>query len=177
MSVTELVCAAPSQQRLRRSSVAAATPSQLRRGSAVRSISSVAAASAPRDAQNERDGAGPRSSFAAATPSQLRRSSAAHTMSMSGRRGIEQPLGKICHSLRNTTTTANPSFSKIILPKELRSLPCQGFFWGGVKKSCGWVYSDPQNKRVVASPRPPHGPVILRARATLGYREKRNVPR
>ena len=83
MSATELVCAAPSQQRLRRSSVAAAlraasAPSQqhqLRRG---------------RDAQNERDGAGLRISVAAATPSQLRRSSAARTMS--GRRGIGQPL-------------------------------------------------------------------------------------
>jgi len=59
MSATELVCAAPSQQRLRRSAVAAAlraasAPSQqhqLRRG---------------RDAQNERDGAGLRSSVAAA---------------------------------------------------------------------------------------------------------------
>ena len=52
-----------------RSSVVAATPSQLRRSSAARSISSVAVASAPRDAQNERDGAGLRSSVAAATPS------------------------------------------------------------------------------------------------------------
>ena len=87
MSATELVCAAPSQQRLRRSPVAAAlraasTPSQqhqLRRG---------------RDAQNERDGAGLRISVAAATPSQLRRSSAARTMS--GRRGSGQssPSGK-----------------------------------------------------------------------------------
>jgi len=60
-------------------SVAAATPSQLRRSSAARSISSVAAASARRDAQNERDGAGLRISVAAATPSQqrLRRSSVA----------------------------------------------------------------------------------------------------
>ena len=79
MSATELVCASPSQQRLRRSSVAAAlraasAPSQqhqLRRG---------------RDAQNERDGAGLRSSVAAATASQLRRSSARRTMS--GRRDI-----------------------------------------------------------------------------------------
>ena len=61
---------------LRRSSDSVAAPSQLRRSSAARSISSVAAASAPRDAQNERDGAGLRSSVAAATPSQLRRSSA-----------------------------------------------------------------------------------------------------
>jgi len=63
MSATELVCAAPSQQRLRRSS---SQQHQLRRG---------------RDAQNERDGAGLRSSVAAATPSQLCRSSAARTMS------------------------------------------------------------------------------------------------
>jgi len=72
MSATELVCAAPSQQRLRRSSVAAA----------------LHAASAPsqqhqlrreRDAQNEREGAGLRISVAATTPSQqrLRRSSVA----------------------------------------------------------------------------------------------------
>ena len=70
MSATELVCAAPSQQRLRRSSVAAAlraasAPSQLRRG---------------RDAQNERDGAGLCSSVAAATPSQLRRCASCHTI-------------------------------------------------------------------------------------------------
>ena len=89
MSATELVCAAPSQQRLLRSSVAAtlraaSAPSQqhqLRRG---------------RDAQNERDGADLRISVVAATPSQLRRSSAARTMS--GRRGsrksLSSPLGK-----------------------------------------------------------------------------------
>ena len=67
-----VAAATPSQQRLRRSSVAAAlraasAPSQqhqLRRG---------------RDAQNERDGAGLRISVAAATPSQqrVRRSSVA----------------------------------------------------------------------------------------------------
>ena len=81
MSVTELVYAAPSQQRLRRSSVAAAlraasAPSQqhqLRRG---------------RDAQNECDRAGLRGSVAG---SQLRRRSAARTMS-GRRRGIGQPL-------------------------------------------------------------------------------------
>ena len=99
MSATELVCAAPSQQQLRRSSVAAAlraasVPSQqyqLRRG---------------RDAQNERDGAGLRSSIAAATPSQLRRSSAARTMS--GRRGIGQssPSGKFA---KNRGTPSPPS--------------------------------------------------------------------
>jgi len=109
MSATELVCAALSQQRLRRSSDSVAAPSQqrcaqhqlvqLRRSW----FSSVAAGSAPsqqhqlrrgRDAQNERDGAGLRSSVAAATPSQLRRSSAARTMS--GRRGVGQssPSGK-----------------------------------------------------------------------------------
>ena len=126
MSATEQVCAAPSQQRLRRSSVAAA----------------LRAASAPsqqhhlyrgRDAQNERDGAGLRSSVAAATPSQLHRSSAARTMS--GRRGIRQssPSGKFA---KNRGTPSPPSdkpcFFIIILPKELRSLPCQGkknFFW------------------------------------------------
>jgi len=92
MSATELVCAAPSQQRLRRSSDSVAAPSQQR-------CAQHQAASAPsqqhqlrrgRDAQNERDGAGLRISVAAATPSQLRRSSAARTMS--GRRGIGQPL-------------------------------------------------------------------------------------
>jgi len=115
MSATELVCAAPSQQRLRRSSVAAA----------------LRAASAPsqqhqlcrgRDAQNERDGAGLRSSVAAATPSQLRRSSAARTMS--GRRGraapskiIEQPVWKICHLLGKKAerwATIKPSSFKIL---------------------------------------------------------------
>ena len=77
MSVTELVCAAPSQQRLRRSSVAAALRAasalsqqhQLRRSS----ISSVADATR-RMSANELV-------CAAATPSQLRRSSAARTMS------------------------------------------------------------------------------------------------
>jgi len=110
MSAMELVCAALSQQRLRRISVAAALRAasalsqqhQLRRG---------------RDAQKERDGAGLRSSVAAATPSQLRRSSAARTMS--GRRGIgqtaEQPLGKICHllgkKLKNWGSSYKPFFS------------------------------------------------------------------
>ena len=102
MSATELVCAAPSQQRLRRCSVAAAllaasAPSQqhqLRRG---------------RDAQNERDGAGLRSSVAAATPSHLRRSSA--TRIMSGRRGIGQPLEIIEHPLDGfATVTSNLVF-------------------------------------------------------------------
>ena len=137
MSATELVCAAPSQQRLRRSSVAAAlraasAPSQqhqLRRG---------------RDAQNERDGAGLRSSvaaatpnsFAAATPSQLRRSSAARTMS--GRRGI----GRSSHSGKFATfwaKTGVPTTQPINLPKELRPLPCskKNFFLGF--KSCVWV--------------------------------------
>jgi len=125
MSATELVCAAPSQQRLRRSSVAAAlraasAPSQqhqLRRG---------------RDAQNERDGAGLRISVAAATPSQLRRSSAARTMS--GRRGsrksLSSPLGKFA---KNRGTPHKPCDFNIILPKELRPLPCQGITGPG-----GW---------------------------------------
>jgi len=125
MSATELVCAAPSQQRLRRSS----DPSQLRRSSAARSISSVAAASARRDAQNERDGAGLRISVAAATPSQLHR---AHHERSTGHRA-EQPLGKICQKQGDTTTTTTtqPCFFNIILPKELRPLPCSGifFFW------------------------------------------------
>jgi len=101
MSATELVCAAPSQQRLRRSSVAAAlraasAPSQqhqLRRG---------------RDAQNERDGAGLRSSVAAATPSQLCRSSAARTMS--GRPGH-------CH-----TITAYDDHIKSVIPLPFRAI-------------------------------------------------------
>ena len=59
MSATELVCAAPSQQRLRRSSVAAA----LRAASAPSQQHQL---SRGRDAQNERDGAGLRSSVAAA---------------------------------------------------------------------------------------------------------------
>ena len=76
MSAMELVCAAPSQQRLRRSSVAAAlrAAARLRRSSVAAALR---AASAPsqqhqlrrgRDAQNERDGAGLRISVAAATP-------------------------------------------------------------------------------------------------------------
>jgi len=159
MSATELVCAAPSQQRLRRSSVAAAlraasAPSQqhqLRRG---------------RDAQNERDGAGLRSSVAAATPSQqrLRRSSVAaatpsqlrrssdsvaapsqqrcahHERSTGQSKIIEQPVavGKICQKQGDTTMTQPCDFN-MILPKELRPLPCQGKNFFCVKKSCVWV--------------------------------------
>ena len=90
-SATELVCAAPSQQRLRRTSDSVAAPSRV--------AAALRAASAPsqqhqlrrgRGAQNERDGAGLRISVAAATPSQLRCSSAARTMS--GRRGRAKPL-------------------------------------------------------------------------------------
>jgi len=128
MSATELVCAAPLQQRLRRSSVAAAlraasAPSQqhqLRRG---------------RDAQNERDGAGLSSdSIAAATPSQLRRSSAARTMS--GRRGNGQSStsGKFATfgQKQGDTTSDTTLCVRIILPKELRPLPCsRDFFFGG----------------------------------------------
>ena len=124
-----VVAATPSQQRLRRSSVAAAlrpasAPSQqhqLRRG---------------RGAQNERDGAGLRISVAAATPSQLRRSSAARTMS--GRRGsrksLSGPLGKFATFWAKTgvhDTQTQPCFFNIILPKELRPLPCSGFFFFG----------------------------------------------
>jgi len=96
----------PSQQRFRRSSVAAAlraasAPSQqhqLRRG---------------RDPQNERDGAGLSSdSVAAATPSQLRRSSAAGCAHHERSTGhwAEQPLGKICHVLTKNRGTL-PSWS------------------------------------------------------------------
>jgi len=118
---------------LRRSSdsVAAATPSQLRRSSAARSISSVAAASARRDAQNERDGAGLRISVAAATPSQLHR---AHHERSTGHRA-EQPLGKIWHFWAKTGVHHHDDttlFFRIILPKELRPLPCSGFFLGGL---------------------------------------------
>ena len=121
-----VVAATPSQQRLRRSSVAAAlrpasAPSQqhqLRRG---------------RGAQNERDGAGLRISVAAATPSQLRRSSAARTMS--GRRGIgrSSPSGKFANFWAKTGVHHDDTTQvfNIILPKELRPLPCSGifFFW------------------------------------------------
>jgi len=128
-----VAAATPSQQRLCRSSVAAAlraasAPSQqhqLRRG---------------RDAQNERDGAGLSSdSVAAATPSQLRRSSAARTMS--GRRGIgrSSPSGK-CATFgqkQGYITQTQPCVQHINLPKELRPLPCSRdfFFLGYFKRA------------------------------------------
>jgi len=131
MSATELVCAAPSQQRLRRSSVAAAlraasAPSQqhhLRRG---------------RDAQNERDRAGLRISVAAATPSQLRRSSAARTMS--GRRGKSSPPGKSKFANNGGASPSSPSnllFSELIFLKSLGHSPDRKKKM--VKKSCAWV--------------------------------------
>ena len=48
------------------------------------------------------------------------------------------------------TNTTSPCEFNIILPKELRPLPCQRDFFFWVKKSCVWVvlllvYSDPQN--------------------------------
>ena len=139
MSATELVCAAPSQQRLRRSSVAAAlraasAPSQqhqLRRG---------------RDAQNERDGAG-LSSDSVAAPSQQR---CAHHERSTGQ-WAEQHLGKICHfwAKRKTGVPTNLVVQHINLPKELRPLPCSRiFFWGVIlflKELC--LGSDPQNSR------------------------------
>ena len=95
-----VAAATPSQQRLRRSSVAAAlraasAPSQqhrLRRG---------------RDAQNERDGAGLRiSSDSVAAPSQQR---CAHHERSTGH-WAKQPLGKICHLLgKNRGTLPPPS--------------------------------------------------------------------
>ena len=95
MSATELVCAYPSQQRLRRSSDSVAAPSQ------------------QRCAHHER--------------------STGHW--------AEQALGKICHLFgqKQEYTTTQPCEFNIILPKELRPLPCQRDFGGGVKKSCVWV--------------------------------------
>ena len=70
-----------------------------------------------RDAQNERDRAGSSDSVAAATLSQLRRSSAACTMS--GRRGIGQPLDYhlaapriICHCDTQTVFFQNINIKK-----------------------------------------------------------------
>jgi len=141
MSATELVCAAPSQQRLRRSSDSVAAPSQLRRSSAARSISSVAAASARRDAQNERDGDGLRISVAAATSSQLRR--CAHHERSTGHRA-EQPLGKIWHFWAKTGVHSppprrhKPCEFELFSLKSLGHSPAPEFFFG-VKKSGVWV--------------------------------------
>jgi len=61
---------------------------------------------------------------------------------MSGRRGSRKSLsspfavGKICQKqgdTNNTTTTIKPCDFNIILPKELRPLPCQGFFFWGYR--------------------------------------------
>ena len=141
MSATELVCASPSQQRLRRSSDSVAAPSpqrcaqhQLRRSS----ISSVADATRRMSATEH--GAGLRISVAAATPAQLRRSSAARTMS--GRRGsrksLSSPLRKFATfgaktKHRGTPPPHNLVSATLVLPEELRPLPCQEyieiFFW------------------------------------------------
>ena len=101
MSATELVCASPSQQRLRRSSDSVAAPSQQR--------------------------------------------CAHHERSTGQSKIIEQPVGKICHLLgknRGTNTTIKPCEFNIILPKELRPLPCQGknHFWGGLFKRAVFGY-------------------------------------
>ena len=122
--------AAPSQQRLRRSSVAAA----------------LRAASAPsqqhqlrrgRDAQNERDRASLRISVAAATPSQLRRSGAARTMS--GRRGIGQssPSGNFATFWAKTgvQTLHNLVSSTLFSLKSLGHSPARDYFFGVIKKS------------------------------------------
>ena len=39
----------------------------------------------------------------------------------------------------------------IILPKELRSLPCQGIFFFGFKKSCVWVFGYIVTHRIIQS--------------------------
>jgi len=132
MSATELVCASPSQQRLRRSSVAAALRAASAPSQQHQLRPACCVADATRRMTNERDGAGLRISVAAATPSQLRRSSAARTMS--GRRGSRKslssplPLGKFA---KNRGTPHKPCDFNIILPKELRPLPCQGIFFLG----------------------------------------------
>ena len=139
--------AAPSQQRC--------AQHQLRRSSAARSISSVAAASARRDAQNERDGAGLRISVAAATPSQLRRSSAARTMS--GRRGIgrSSPSGKFAAFWAKTGVPTTLLLNTLFSLKSLGHSPAPGifFFWVILKRAvfgyvvthrifeCVWSYN------------------------------------
>jgi len=53
---------------------------------------------------------------------------------------FQSPLGKFAKNRGTPTTTTQPCFFNIILPKELRPLPCSGFFfWGVIKKSCVWV--------------------------------------
>jgi len=103
-----------------------------------------------RDAQNERDGAGLRSSVAAATPSQqrLRRSSVAAALrapwAVDGALGGAAPRENLptFGQKQGYTHHHTTLWVRIILPKELRPLPCSGFFLGGyfvIKKSCVWV--------------------------------------
>jgi len=109
MSATELVCAAPSQQRLRRSSDSVAAPSQqrcaqhqLRRSSiscvadATRRMSATELVCASPSQQRLR-----RSSDSVAAPSQQR---CAHHERSTGQ-SKKQPVGKICQKQGDTTTT------------------------------------------------------------------------
>ena len=117
-----------------RSSVAAATPSQLRRSRAARSISSVADATrrmsaAALRAHHER-------STGQGSPSKL----------------IEQPVGRICHHFgknkKKHWTSSNLVFSELIFLPSIKSLGHspdrkKRFFGGGQKELC--LGSDPQN--------------------------------
>jgi len=133
MSATEMVCAAPSQQRLRRSPVAAAlraasAPSQQHQLDATRRMSANELVCAYPSQQRLR-----RSSDSVAAPSQQR---CAHHERSTGHRA-EQPVGiwenlpkTGGHDTRHTTTTQTVVV-RIILPKELRPLPCsRDFFFG-----------------------------------------------
>ena len=65
---------------------------------------------------------------------------------MSGRRGIGQssPSGKFAKN-RGTPPPHKPCFFELFSLKSLGHSPAPDFFFGGVKKSCVWVCSDPQN--------------------------------
>ena len=129
MSATELVCAAPSQQRLRRSSVAAAlraasAPSQQHQLDATRRMSATELVCAYPSQQRLR-----RSSDSVAAPSQQR---CAHHERSTGH-WAEQPLGKICQK-QGDTMTQLLLFNTLISLKSLGHSPAPGFFFWGVLK-------------------------------------------
>jgi len=127
-----VTAATPSQQRLRRSSVAAAlraasAPSQQHQLDATRRMSATELVCAYPSQQRLRRSS---DSVAAATPSQLRRSSAARTMS--GRRGIgrSSPSGKFAKN--RGTRHKLLLFNTLISLKSLGHSPAPGFFFGGL---------------------------------------------
>ena len=139
-SSDSVAAATPSQQRLRRSSDSVAAPSQQRcaQHQLRRSSISCVADAARRMSATELVCASPsqqrlrRSSDSVAAPSQQR--CAHHERSTGQSKIVEQPVWRICQlwgKKGGTHMMTQPCFFNIILPKELRPLPCSGFFFFG----------------------------------------------